>query len=91
MIQRSPAELAGAMARMDAMRLSPDIALTAEVHLQEMQGAAVQVQSGEPIKVLTAAQHRTAAYAAGLLAPACDQLAELFKDQAASFRRRLGR
>ncbi len=91
MIQRSPAELAGAMDRIRAMRLRSDIALTAAVHLQEMQGAAIQVQSGEPIGVLTASQRRTAAYAAGLQAPACDQLAELFKDQAASFRRRLGR
>lgn len=91
MIQRSPAELAGAMDRIRGMSLRPDIALTAAVHLEGLQGAAIQVQSGEPIEVLTASQRRTVAYATGLQAPACEQLAELFKDQAASFRRRLGR
>jgi len=91
MIQRSYAELAGALERIDAMGLPPDVAKAAEERLQDLQHAAVAVQSGEPIGRLTEAKRRAIAHAATVSAPACAQLAHLYKDKAASFKKRLGR
>lgn len=97
MIQRNMAELAGVIVQISAMGLPPDVKVSVLDQLQGMQEAAVEVQSGAPIGVLTTAKRRAVEYVATLQssqqasAPTCERLTDLLARKAASYRRRLGR